>query len=48
MNIDRYLAVVARARRLFASRDGSVVLTVGGKPSTYSNAEQKAFDKYMR
>ncbi len=47
MNVDRYLEVVNRARMLYASKDGSVVTFQGYKPSPYTNAERKAFDKYM-
>ena len=47
MNVDHYLKVVHRARRLYARKDGSVVRFQSGKPSPYTNAERKAFVKYM-
>lgn len=45
-NIDRYLAVVNRARKLF-SRDGILILSKGGIPSIYTRVERLAWEKYM-
>lgn len=45
--VDRYLAIVARARRLFA-RKGWVVAFVGLNPAPYTRIERAAWNRYCR
>jgi hypothetical protein len=44
--IDRYLAVVDRAKRL-CTHGGFVVLYVGNKPAPYVRIERLAYRKYL-
>lgn len=44
---DKYLALAHWARNRYARPDGSLVITHGGKPSTYSTIEKMAAEKYL-
>ena len=44
--IDRYLKVTNWARRRY-TRDGSLILTIGGVAQEYYRIEQRAFGRYF-
>jgi hypothetical protein len=45
--VDRYLAIVARARRLCA-RSGWVAVSIGLNPARYTRIERAAWNRYCR
>ncbi len=45
-NADRYLKIVAWARRRYRRADGSILISIGGRPSIYSRIEAAAFRRY--
>lgn len=44
--VDRYLKIVDWARARY-TRNGFLILDIGGKPSPYSRIEQAAFARYI-
>ncbi len=45
--IDRYLAVVERARKRYSRGSVLLITEAGGKPSVYSRIEAAAWSRYM-
>lgn len=45
--VDRYLAIVARTRRLL-THNGSLPVSHGGKPLPYARIESLAWNRYCR
>lgn len=43
---DRYLKIVAWARRRYARADGSILISIGRNLSIYSRIEAAAFRRY--
>jgi len=46
-SLNRYISIVKWARQRYTSA-GVLIISTGGKPSTYSRIESAAFEKYMR
>ena len=46
-NHDRYLAIVQWAKVRYQNRDGSITVSVGGRPTKYARIEDAAWRKYI-